>query len=58
MMTSEFSGPLYFLRSGQMLITGPHSTLISLNCPTGAADKLIEAVNEAAIIIRELSLSK
>ncbi|KAK5065043.1 hypothetical protein LTR84_000878 [Exophiala bonariae] len=32
-------------------------TLMSLNCPTGAADKLIEAVNEAAIIIRELSLA-
>jgi hypothetical protein len=31
---------------------------MSLNCPTGAADKLIEAVNEAAIIIRELSLAR
>jgi len=31
---------------------------MSLNCPSGAADKLIEAVNEAAIIIRELSLAR
>ena len=56
-MTSEFSGPLYFLRS-EMLTNGPRSTFMSLNCPTGVADKLIEAVNEAAIIIRELSLPR
>jgi hypothetical protein len=31
---------------------------MSLNCPTGTADKLMAAVNEAAIIVRELALAK
>jgi hypothetical protein len=58
MITSEFSSPLYFLGLEQMLTNGPRSTLISLNYPIGAADKLIKAVNKAAIIIQELSLSR
>ncbi|SPO07730.1 related to polyketide synthase [Cephalotrichum gorgonifer] len=33
-------------------------TLISLNCPVGTAEKLIRSVNEAAVIIRELSVAK
>ncbi|KAL2177765.1 uncharacterized protein P884DRAFT_269614 [Thermothelomyces heterothallicus CBS 202.75] len=38
-------------------ICDDHS-LISLNCPAGAAEKLIQSVNEAAAIIRNLSLAR
>ncbi|KAL2138415.1 hypothetical protein VTI28DRAFT_6849 [Corynascus sepedonium] len=31
-------------------------TLISLNCPVGAAERFMQCVNEAAVIIRDLSL--
>lgn len=34
------------------------STLISLNCPVGAGERLVECVNEAAGIIREISLAR
>jgi hypothetical protein len=34
------------------------STLISLNCPTGMAEKFIQSVNEAAEIMRKLSLAR
>jgi len=36
----------------------PLSSLISLNCPTGQADKFIDCVNRAAAMIRDLALAE
>jgi hypothetical protein len=57
MMTSKFLLPFYF-SAVHILTKALYSTLMSLNCPTGQTDKLIEAVNKAAAIIRELSLAR
>jgi hypothetical protein len=62
-MISEFPGPLSSCRLEFLWVevanVGPlPSTLISLNCPTGMAEKFIQSVNEAAEIMRNLSLAR